>query len=256
MTALIVFLWIANMLVDTGGQLFFKAAASEHTAGAGWLAHWKRMASRPWLWFGICCYVLEFFVWMAFLSQVELSVGVMLGSFNIVVIMLAGRLFFKEKLSPLARGRHFPDYARGGHCGGGRMKRFYIIGFLILMSFDTLSQISFKYASTQALPLELSPSWLMRLFLNPWLYGAIAGYLGAFVTWMTLLRYAPVGPSFAASHLELISVTLFSVWLFNEPLNAYKILGGVLILLGVLCLAKDEKDDEDEAEAAPVRAGE
>ena len=69
----------------------------------------------------------------------------------------------------------------------------------------------------------------MRLFLNPWLYGAIAGYLGAFVTWMTLLRYAPVGPSFAASHLELISVTLFSVWLFNEPLNAYKILGGVLI---------------------------
>ena len=57
------------------------------------------MASRPWLWFGICCYVLEFFVWMAFLSQVELSVGVMLGSFNIVVIMLAGRLFFKEKLT-------------------------------------------------------------------------------------------------------------------------------------------------------------
>ena len=47
MTALIVFLWIANMLVDTGGQLFFKAAASEHTAGAGGLAHWKRMASRP-----------------------------------------------------------------------------------------------------------------------------------------------------------------------------------------------------------------
>ena len=46
------------------------------------------------------------------------------------------------------------------------MKRFYIIGFLILMSFDTLSQISFKYASTQALPLELSPDWLMRLFLN------------------------------------------------------------------------------------------
>ena len=87
------------------------------------------------------------------------------------------------------------------------MKRFYIIGFLILMSFDTLSQISFKYASTQALPLELSPDWLMRLFLNPWLYGAIAGYLGAFVTWMTLLRYAPVGPSFA---VFLVMVGLIS----------------------------------------------
>ena len=32
---------------------------------------------------------------------------------------------------------------------------------------------------------------------------------------------------------------------------------GLLILLGVLCLAKDDKDDEaGDAEAAPVRAGE
>ncbi len=112
------------------------------------------------------------------------------------------------------------------------------------MAFDTLSQISFKYTSTQALPLDFSLDWFLRLFTNPWLYGAIAGYLGAFVTWMTLLRTAPVGPSFAASHLELISVTLFSVWLFHEPLNAYKVVGGVLILLGVLCLAKDETDGE------------
>ena len=81
----------------------------------------------------------------------------------------------------------------------------------------------------------------MRLFLNPWLYGAIAGYLGAFVTRMTLLRYAPVGPSFAASHLELISVTLFSVWLFNEPLNAYKILAGVLILLASCAWRKTKR---------------
>lgn len=99
MTALIVFLWIANMLVDTGGQLFFKAAASEHTRRGGRPRALEAHGFRPWLWFGICCYVLEFFVWMAFLSQVELSVGVMLGSFNIVVIMLAGRLFFKEKLT-------------------------------------------------------------------------------------------------------------------------------------------------------------
>mgnify|MGYP000317359451 CR=1 FL=1 len=101
------------------------------------------------------------------------------------------------------------------------MKRFYIIGFLILMSFDTLSQISFKYASTQALPLELSPDWLMRLFLNPWLYGP--SRLPRRVRDVDdAPALCPGGPSFAASHLELISVTLFSVWLFNEPLNAYK----------------------------------
>lgn len=99
MVPLTVLLWLANMLVDTGGQLSFKAAAS-HGASASGFAYWKRLATQPWLWIGICCYIAEFFVWMAFLSQVELSVGIMLGSFNIVAIMLAGRLFFKEKLTP------------------------------------------------------------------------------------------------------------------------------------------------------------
>lgn len=128
------------------------------------------------------------------------------------------------------------------------MKRFYIIGFLVLMSFDTLTQISFKYASSAALPLDLDRAWFYRLFAEPWLYAAVGGYLGAFITWMTLLKYAPVGPSFAASHLELISVTLFSVWLFNEPLNAYKVCGGLLILLGVLCLAKSEEKEATASE--------
>jgi drug/metabolite transporter (DMT)-like permease len=120
------------------------------------------------------------------------------------------------------------------------MRRFLIIGFLILMSFDTLAQLSFKLASTHAMPLDFNPDWFVRLFGKPWVYGAVFGYLGAFVTWMTILKHAPVGPSFAASHLELISVTLFSVWLLGEEMNAWKIAGGALIILGVLCLAKSE----------------
>lgn len=98
MTLLVVFLWISNMLVDTGGQLFFKAAATRELSSSG-IAHWKGMACQPWLWLGIFCYIFEFFIWMAFLSQVELSIGIMIGSFNIVVIMLAGRLFFNERLT-------------------------------------------------------------------------------------------------------------------------------------------------------------
>lgn len=121
------------------------------------------------------------------------------------------------------------------------MRRFIIIGFLILMSVDTMAQLSFKMASSHAMPLDFSLDWLMRLFSRPWVYGAVLGYLGAFVTWMTILKHAPVGPSFAASHLELISVTLLSVWLLGEDLNAYKFVGGTLIILGVLCLAKSEE---------------
>lgn len=87
------------MVTDTGGQLAFKAAAVQGSEKSG-IAHWKHMASRPWLWVGMGCYVLEFFFWTAFLAHVQLSVAVMLGSIDIVAIMLAGRLFFKELLTP------------------------------------------------------------------------------------------------------------------------------------------------------------
>ena len=120
------------------------------------------------------------------------------------------------------------------------MKRFYLIGFLALMVFDTLAQVSFKYASLHAGPLEIDPAWLGRVFSHVWIYGAFVGYIGAFFTWMTLLKYAPVGPAFAASHLEIVSVTLLSVWLFDDALTLPKLAGGLLILAGVLCLARGE----------------
>ncbi|MGA0586453.1 DMT family transporter [Dyella sp. KRB-257] len=130
------------------------------------------------------------------------------------------------------------------------MKRFYLIGFALLMGFDTLTQISFKLAGNHALPVEANLAWLLRLFGEPWVYGAVLGYLGAFFTWMSLLKHAPIGPAFAASHLEVISVMALSVWLFHEPLTTTKLLGAAAILAGIVCLGLAER------EAAPVSAPE
>lgn len=89
-------LWLLNIALDTVGQLAFKRAA---TAGGDGLDHWAAMARSPALWLGIGCYLAEFFAWLAFLSLVPLSEGVMLGSVNIVVVMLAGRFLFRERLT-------------------------------------------------------------------------------------------------------------------------------------------------------------
>lgn len=122
------------------------------------------------------------------------------------------------------------------------MRRFYLIGFALLMAFDTLTQISFKLAGNHALPVQANLAWLLRLFGEPWVYGAVLGYLGAFFTWMSLLKHAPIGPAFAASHLEVISVMALSVWLFHEPLTATKMLGAAAILAGIVCLGLAERD--------------
>jgi drug/metabolite transporter (DMT)-like permease len=97
---LVATLWLINVTLDTCGQLAFKAAASDPDAGDG-AARWRHMASRPWLWLGLSAYALHLASWIAFLSLVELSKGMLLASINMVAIMIGGRLLYREKLTPL-----------------------------------------------------------------------------------------------------------------------------------------------------------
>ena len=121
--------------------------------------------------------------------------------------------------------------------------RYYVTGFLVLMVFDTLSQLCFKLAALHAAPFAADGPWLLRVAREPWVYGAIAGYLGAFVTYMSLLKHAPVGPAFAASHLNVVSVLLVSAWLLHERLSLPQLVGAALIVLGILVLARTEQGD-------------
>jgi drug/metabolite transporter (DMT)-like permease len=99
MTHLAIGLWLLNVCLDTFGQLAFKAAATQpHSAQQ---SYWQALIGQRWLWLGIACYVFEIIVWLAFLSLVPLSEGVLFRSINIIVLMLAGRLWFAEKLTPM-----------------------------------------------------------------------------------------------------------------------------------------------------------
>ena len=119
-------------------------------------------------------------------------------------------------------------------------KTFYVFGFFALIVFDTFSQICFKMAAIDAQPFLIEVEWLIRVLETSWVYGAIIGYLGAFIIWMTLLRHAPVGPAFAASHLEVVGVMVISAPLFGEALSISQILGAMVVVAGVVCLAQDE----------------
>lgn len=121
-------------------------------------------------------------------------------------------------------------------------RRFYVIGFLILLGFDTFAQVCFKLAALDAAPFHPDLAWLVRAAHTPWVYGSLLAYGGALVTWISLLERAPLGPAFAASHLEVVSVLLLSAVLFNEPLGLSKLVGCAAIVLGIVCLAAAERD--------------
>lgn len=99
MSNLAILFWLLNIILDTAGHLAFKSAAiAEHETE--W-QRWKLMLSSFPLWLGISCFCLEFVVWLALLSIVPLSMGMLVGSINIVVVMLAGKLLFGERLDRL-----------------------------------------------------------------------------------------------------------------------------------------------------------
>ena len=96
-------LWMLIVFLASTGQLSFKAAAADPTT-AGLLGGWLRMLRRPWLWVGIGCFLMHFVLWIAFLSAVPLSEGMMLAALQIVVVYAAGRVLFHEPGSWLRLG--------------------------------------------------------------------------------------------------------------------------------------------------------
>ena len=86
------------MICDTVGHVALKfAATADEASGSEW-QRWIAMFSNIPLWIGIICFCLEFVVWLAFLSVLSLSQGVLLGAINMVAIVVAGKLIFKERL--------------------------------------------------------------------------------------------------------------------------------------------------------------
>ena len=98
MSPLATVLWASNLVCDVVGQLSFKAASLGPEGEAGF-ARWRRMLLGPWIWLGIVAFVGEFFVWLAFLSVVPLSLAVLVGSVDIVIVMMGGRFFFQEAIT-------------------------------------------------------------------------------------------------------------------------------------------------------------
>jgi drug/metabolite transporter (DMT)-like permease len=119
-------------------------------------------------------------------------------------------------------------------------RRVDILGFGALMLFDTSTQVFLKLASNHAGEFAMTSEYLREVARNLWIYGAVCGYLGAFFTWMTLLKHAPVGPAFAASHLEVVIVLIISVLFFGERLAPLQIVGCLCIVGGIIFLSVSE----------------
>ena len=58
----------------------------------------SRIISNQWLWFGILFYLVNFFLWIALLSRVDLSVAFPMSSFTYIIVPILAIIFLHEKV--------------------------------------------------------------------------------------------------------------------------------------------------------------
>jgi multidrug transporter EmrE-like cation transporter len=119
----------------------------------------------------------------------------------------------------------------------------FVLGFIVLLAFDTFGQVGFKMVAERTHPVLPEIAYLVRLLHEPWVIAVIVAYIGAFIVYMSLMKSAPIGPLFAASHLELVTVAIVGVVVFGESLGPMQIVGCLAILGGIALLARDQTDE-------------
>lgn len=98
-------------------------------------------------------------------------------------------------------------------------------------------QLLFKRAAGQAAN-STGIAWLLDVARLPTMWLAIALYGGATLLWVRVLTTTPLSRAYPFMALAFVLVPLASHVFFQEPVNSRHILGTVLIVAGVLVVAR------------------
>jgi multidrug transporter EmrE-like cation transporter len=110
------------------------------------------------------------------------------------------------------------------------------VPWLLLIAFETGSQLSLKAGSAGLAGETLQWIWFVDAAARPLIWLGVVCYIASFVMWMTILSRLPLGVAFPASAMVFIVVIVASYLIFGEAINLLQFLGFALILGGVLLL--------------------
>ena len=124
------------------------------------------------------------------------------------------------------------------------------LAWLLLLGFETVCQISLKKAGLDVGAFDFSRNAFVRALSQPWLWSAIGCYIGAFLSWITILRKSTLSAAFATSAIVFVAVMAASWMVFGEHVGTMQIAGSLIILAGILMLGADEAARPPDAPSA------
>ena len=117
------------------------------------------------------------------------------------------------------------------------------IYIFITLAFTVSSQLIIKWKMSDFSYNDFS-SWQDRysfafsMLINPYIILALTFTVLAGVSWMIAMTKFELSYAYPFTIFSLIFVTLFSIIFFEEQLNAHKIIGIVLVAIGIFTISR------------------
>ena len=115
------------------------------------------------------------------------------------------------------------------------MSYFYIFMTIVLTVYGQIA-IKWQVLKAGSLPEPLPEKivFLLHLMFNPCIVSALLAALLAAVFWMAAMTRLQLSHAYPFMGLTFVLVLLASGFFFQEPINAYKVVGVALIFLGLV----------------------
>lgn len=94
----------AMMVFDAAAHLLLKASSARADVDPRDMHFLRRLIRQPLFWPAIASFIAMMVVWIGYYSVVPLAQGVMTSAATIAGVMIGGRIFFNERITPARAG--------------------------------------------------------------------------------------------------------------------------------------------------------
>jgi len=123
--------------------------------------------------------------------------------------------------------------------------RFDLLGHLFIaltIALTVYGQLVLKWQMSGVGPLPAGGldkiGFLLRQLLNPWVFSGYMAALLASLAWMAAMTRFDIGYAYPFMSLAFVIVMGFGALFLNEALSLQKVLGTVIVMLGLVLIAK------------------
>ena len=116
----------------------------------------------------------------------------------------------------------------------------FIFSTIILTVYSQIV-IRWKVSSLGRFPEDINGklSFLLNLFINPWIASSILATLFAGISWMFAISKFEIGYAYPWIALNFLLVMFLGWWLFDEIITIPRFLGTIIVVVGLIVVVRN-----------------